>query len=106
GGPLRNIAAEREGGGDRLLDRLRQSLGLALDAAGERIPLPFGFRDGTDEAAGASHQCNVERAYGCHSASSPPAREKAARRQPKKRPKGRSARFLVSLFMLRLYRNA
>src|SRR5690606_4170266 len=74
-GPLGHVAAEGQRRWYGLLNGFRQRFRLALDGSGERIPLPFGFRDGADEAAGAGHQCNIERAYGCHSASSPPERE-------------------------------
>src|SRR5690606_12886177 len=63
---LDNVAAERKGGGDRLLDRLRQSLGLALDAAGEAVPLPLSPSDGGHEATSAGDQSDIERRYGGH----------------------------------------
>src|SRR5690606_28828915 len=75
GGPPGNIAAEGQRRWYGLLNGFRQRFRLALDGSGERIPLPFGFRDGADEATGAGHQRDVERADGCHTASSPPARE-------------------------------
>src|SRR5690606_33671940 len=81
GSPTGHIAAEGERCRDGLTKRFWQRAGLALDGAGEGVPLPLGAGDAGNEAAGVGNQCDVKSGYLRH-ASSPPAREKLARRRP------------------------